>query len=49
MLLKGHEKVVVQEPRKREVDNRVFRYVAVAGVDKARIVQVGVSAKNLCR
>ncbi len=36
VLLKGHEKVVVQEPRKREIDNRVFRYVAVAGVDKAR-------------
>ena len=33
--------------RKREIDNRVFKYVGVAGVDKPRIVQVGVSADNL--
>jgi hypothetical protein len=46
-LLDGREKVVVQEPRKREIDNRVFKYVGVAGVDKPRIVQVGVSEKNL--
>jgi hypothetical protein len=46
-LLDGREKVVVQEPRKREIDNRVFKDVRVAGVDKPRIVQVGVSEKNL--
>jgi hypothetical protein len=46
-LLDGREKVVVQEPRKREIDNRIFQYVGVAGVDKPRIVQVGVSEKNL--
>jgi hypothetical protein len=46
-LLDGREKIVVQEPRKREIDNRVFKYVGVAGVDKPRIVQVGVSEKNL--
>src|SRR3954467_11732067 len=46
-LLDGREKIVVQEPRKREIDNRVFKYVGGAGVDKPRIVQVGVSEKNL--
>jgi hypothetical protein len=46
-LLDGRQKVVVQKARKREIDDRVFKYVGVAGVDKPRIVQVGVSAKNL--
>jgi hypothetical protein len=46
-LLDGREKVVVQEPWKREIDDRVFKSVGVAGVDKPRIVQVGVSEKNL--
>ena len=46
-LIDGGAKVVVQEARKREIDDRVFRYVGVAGIDKPRIVQVGVSAKNL--
>jgi len=46
-LIDGRSKVVVQEARKREIDDRVFRYVGVAGVDQPRIVQVGVSAKNL--
>ena len=46
-LLDGRDKVVVQETRKRELDDRVFKYVGVAGVDKPRIVQVGVSEKNL--
>jgi hypothetical protein len=46
-LLDGRDKVVVQETQKREIDDRVFKYVGVAGVDKPRIVQVGVSEKNL--
>jgi len=46
-LLEGKQDVVIQEARVREIDNRVFRYVAVAGIDKPRIVQVGVSADNL--
>ena len=46
-LLTGEKKVVIQEARKREVDDRVFQYVGVAGVDKPRIVQVGVSADHL--
>ena len=46
-LLDGRDKIVVQETRKRELDDRAFKYVGVAGVDKPRIVQVGVSEKNL--
>jgi hypothetical protein len=38
---------VIQEARKREIDDKVFKYVGVAGVDKPRIVQVGVSEKHL--
>jgi hypothetical protein len=46
-LITGGKDIVVQEARKREIDNRVFKYVGVAGVDKPRIVQVGVAAENL--
>ena len=46
-LLAGGKRVVVQESRKREIDNRVFKYVGVSGVDQKRIVQVGVSTDNL--
>ena len=46
-LLTGEKDVVIQEARKREVDDRMFKYVGVAGVDKPRIVQVGVSADHL--
>jgi hypothetical protein len=46
-LLDGRDKIVVQETRKRELDDRVFKYVGVAGVDKPRIIQVGISEKNL--
>jgi hypothetical protein len=45
-LLSGDKKIVVQDSRKREIDDRVFKYVAVAGVDKPRIVQVGVAAET---
>ncbi len=46
-LITGARTSVIQEARKREIDDRVFKYVAVAGMDKPRIVQVGVSAENL--
>ena len=46
-LLTGEKDVVIQEARKRDADDRVFKYVGVAGVDKPRIVQVGVSADHL--
>jgi len=48
-ILTGAKNVVIQSARKREIDNKVFKYVGVAGVDKPRIVQVGVSAANLCK
>jgi adenylate cyclase len=50
-LITGGKQVVIQEARKREIDHRVFKYVGVAGIDKPRIVQIGVAAGNLpsCR
>jgi len=48
-LLTGAKEVVIQDARKREIDNQIFKYVGVAGVDKPRIVQVGVAAANLCK
>lgn len=46
-LLEGSSTVVVQEARAREIDREVFKYVGVAGVDKPRIVQVGIHAGRL--
>lgn len=46
-LISGDKKIVIQEARKREIDDRIFKYVGVAGVDKPRIIQVGVAAENL--
>ncbi len=48
-LITGAKQVVIQNARKREIDNKIFKFVGVAGVDKPRIVQVGVSAANLCK
>jgi hypothetical protein len=48
-LLNGSKKIVIQQARKREIDDQIFKYVGVGGVDKPRIVQVGVGAKNLCK
>jgi hypothetical protein len=48
-LITGAKKVVIQNARKREIDNKIFKYVGVEGVDKPRIVQVGVGAGNLCK
>jgi len=46
-LLGGDEEVVVQEAIKREIDDRIFKYVGVTGVDKPRIVEVGFEATYL--
>jgi hypothetical protein len=46
-LLTGEAEVVIQEAQKREIDDRVFKYVGVAGVDQPRIVQVGIEATSL--
>jgi hypothetical protein len=48
-LITGAKEVVIQDARKREIDNKIFKYVGVAGIDKPRIVQVGVTAANLCK
>ena len=42
-LLSGDETVVVQGVQPRVLDGAPFKYVGVAGVDQARIVQVGLS------
>jgi hypothetical protein len=46
-LITGGKQIVIQEARKREIDDRVFKYVGVAGVDKPRIVQLGIGAEHL--
>lgn len=46
-LLRGDRKVVVQRAQRREVDDRIFKYVGVSGVDEPRIVQVGYEASYL--
>ncbi len=43
-LIEGEAAAVVQEARTREIDDRVFKYVGVGGIDKPRIVQVGIEA-----
>ena len=46
-LLSGDETVVVQDVLPRELDAAPFKYVGVAGVDQARIVQVGLSGAEM--
>ena len=46
-LLNGDETVVVQDVLPRELDAAPFKYVGVAGVDQARIVQVGLSGAEM--
>lgn len=46
-LLTGEATTVVQEAQKREIDDGVFKYVGVGGVDKPRIVELGTSANLL--
>ncbi|MGE3799897.1 MAG: hypothetical protein AB7H80_02640 [Candidatus Kapaibacterium sp.] len=46
-LLDGKELVVIQKAEVREIDSTTFKYVGVAGVDKPRIVQIGVSAEDI--
>ena len=42
-LLLGNQQVVTQGMQPREADGKLFRYVGAAGVDKPRIVQVGIA------
>ncbi len=43
-LITGEAAAIAQEARTREIDDRVFKYVGVGGIDKPRIVQVGIEA-----
>ncbi len=43
-LLDGSETVVVQDFGERDLDGARYKYVGVRGVDRLRIVQVGVAA-----
>src|SRR4051794_28444480 len=38
---RDHADFVVQESRRREIDDRTYKYVGVSGVDGPRIVEVG--------
>jgi hypothetical protein len=45
-LLTGEKKVVIQKAQKREIDDQIYKYVGVAGIDTPRIVQVGIAAAH---
>lgn len=45
-LILGNESVVVQDFQARELDQKMFKYVGVSGIDKPRIVQVGVAKSH---
>ncbi len=45
-LLLGRKQVVTQDLQPREIDGKLFQYVAVAGVDQPRIVQVGIAGSE---
>jgi phosphoserine phosphatase RsbU/P len=44
-LLSSNSGTVIQDARKREVDGNLYKYVGVSGIDKPRIVQVGLDGK----
>ena len=46
-LLTGAETAVAQDVTPRELDKKPYKYVGVAGVDRKRIVQVGVQGAAL--
>lgn len=46
-LLTGEEESVVQLVQQRDVDEGVFKYAGVGGIDQPRIVQIGTSADLL--
>ena len=48
-LLEGKAQSVIQDAQKRETDDKIFKYVGVGGIDKPRIVQVGMEASFLER
>ena len=47
VLLDGSETVVVQGLMERELDGKSYKYVGVSGIDKSRIVQIGISESEM--
>ena len=47
VLLDGSETVVVQGLMERELDGKSYKYVGVLGIDKSRIVQIGISESEM--
>lgn len=45
-VLTGEWPSYVQEAQVREIDSKVFKYAAVSGIDKRRIVQVGMEMRH---
>ena len=45
-LLLGNRQVVTQEMQPREADGKLFQYVGAAGIDRPRIVQVGLEGSE---
>jgi two-component system sensor histidine kinase/response regulator len=43
----AHADLVIQESRKREIDDHIYKYVGVSGVDRPRIVEVGYRTDSL--
>ncbi|MGM0593496.1 MAG: ATP-binding SpoIIE family protein phosphatase [Pseudomonadota bacterium] len=46
-LLTGDRQHVIQDAKKREIDELVFKYAGVTGIDQPRIVEVGLNAELL--
>ena len=46
-LLTSNADVVIQDAQPREIDDRLFKYVGISGVDQPRVVQVGMDASEL--
>ncbi|QFY44202.1 SpoIIE family protein phosphatase [Candidatus Methylospira mobilis] len=44
-LLNSRSGVVVQDVLRRDMDGKIYKYVGVSGIDKPRIVQVGLDGK----
>ena len=38
---------MIQKAEKREIDDQIYKYVGVAGIDTPRIVQVGIAAAHI--
>ena len=47
VLLDGSKTAVVQGLMERELDGKSYKYVGVSGIDKSRIVQIGISESEM--